>query len=248
MASENGMFTAVCTRTFAIEHQTIKPEFAWEDLVDMVAIYDQAGLFALAYASGLVSFVLFYLTFSIEDSAVFDTFGQGVLDRCIAQQEQIKFSNMTVSSFQLCSIEVCRQEDAGLVKVWCGCDWGVIKIYTPPNKDTEAQFKTEINTCQCSADISQDSNIVQLKSNCFSVSEAHMLALHDRGGVISCCSVSNQPTLTTVIKPSHLTSTGSCTTIVQLSSSQSREFRENPHCFSFKRYVPLSSYSSAMHA
>ena len=208
MTLENGMFTAVCSRTLGIKHQTTKSEFAREDLVGMVAIDDQAGIFALAYACGLVSFVSFYLPFSVEGSTVLHTFGYGVIDEVTAQLEQIKFMNVTVSSFQLISIEVCRQEDAGLVEVWCGCDRDVIKVYTPPNNNTQAQFKTKINTCQCSADIPQDSNIVQLKSYCFSASEGHMLALHDSGGVISCWSVGDQPTLNTVIKPSHLTSIG----------------------------------------
>ena len=203
MASENGMFTAVCSHTFCIKHQTIKPEFAREDLVGMVTVDNQVGLFALAYASGLVSFVSFYLTFSVEAGTSLNSFGHGVIDEVTTQLEQIRYLNTTVSSSQLCSIEVHQQQDVGLVEVWCGCGVGVIKVYTPPKNDTQAQFKTEINTCQCSADIPQDSNIVQLKSYCFSASEGHMLALHDSGGVVSCWSVSDQPTLITVIKLSH---------------------------------------------
>jgi len=205
MASENGMFTAVCGQTSGIKHQTTKSEFALEHLVDMVAIDNQAGLFAIAYASGLVSFVSFSLPFSVEASASLYSFGHGVIDEVTVQQEKIKFSNVTVSLLQLCTIEVCRQEDTGLVEVWCGRVMGVIRIYTPPNYDVEAQFKTEIKTFECSPDISQESNIVQLK---FSISEAHVFALHDCGGVISCWSVDDQPTLTTVIKPSHLTTPG----------------------------------------
>jgi len=205
MASANGMFTAVCTQTFDAKYQTIKPEFAQKNLIDMVAIDFQTGIFAVAYASGLVSFVSFSLTFSTD---VLHSFGYGVINEVIAQLEQIKFLNVTVSSFQLCSIEVCRQEDIGQVEVWCGCERGVVEVYTPPNNGTEAQHKTEINTCQFSADISQHSNIVQLKSYNFSVSEAHVFALHSCEGIISCWSVGDEPTLTTVIKPSHLISSG----------------------------------------
>ena len=115
MTLENGMFTAVCSCTSIIKHQTIKPEFAQEDLVGMVTIDDQAGLFALAYASGLVSFVSFYLMFSIEADASLYSFGHGVIDEITAQQENIKFSNVTVTLLQLCSIEVCRQENSGVV-------------------------------------------------------------------------------------------------------------------------------------
>jgi len=208
MASENGMFTAVCGSTFGVKHQTIKPEFAREDLVDMTAINNQDGLFVLAYASGLVSFVSVYLTFSIKGSTLLHSFGYGVIDEVTAQLEQIKFLYVTASSFQLYSIEVCRQEGTGQVEVWCGCDRGVIEIFTPPNDSTEAQPKTEINTYQFSTDISQHSNIVQLKSYHFSISEVHVFALHDCGSVISCWSVGDQPTLTTVIKPSHLTTPG----------------------------------------
>jgi len=199
MASDNGMLTAVSAHTYSIEHQATKPEFARQDLVGMVAIDDQAGLFALAYTGSLVYFVSFNFAFLLKSSG---SFVYSVMDEVATEQKGIKVFDATVSSLQIFSIEVCRQEDADLVEVWCGCDGGVIEVYTPPDDDSDVALKTKINTYLSSPDIPQDSNIIQLKSYCLSVGEMHVLSLHGCGRVISCWIVSDQPTLLTVIKPS----------------------------------------------
>jgi len=206
---ESGTLVAVNSAQYVIEHEMNKTEFDERDLARMVTIHDHDGLFSVAYKSGLLFFVTSHLTFSLDDSADLQSLGRDILNRVSTYQEQIKISHVTVSSFTLCTIEVCRQRDGSQVEVWCGCDGGVIEVYTPPDSVTDAKFQSEIKTYEESTEIPPDSSITQLKYHLLSDNtDGIVFALHDSGNVISCWSFSDEPTLTTVIKPSHLTSTG----------------------------------------
>jgi len=209
MLQETGTLAAVNSAQYDIKHEMNKTEFSERDLSRMITVHDHAGLFALAYKSGSLFFVKSHLTFSLHESAELHSFGQDILNEVSTQQEQIKVSHVTVSSFRLCTIEVCRQRDGSQIEVWCGCDGGVIEIYIPPDSVTDAKFKSEIITYEESTDIPPDSSITQLKYHYyFDNKDSMVFALHDSGNTISCWSFSDEPTLTTVIKPSHLTPTG----------------------------------------
>ena len=205
MLQETGILAAVNIAQYVIELEMSKTEFDERDLSRMITIHDHAGLFALAYKSGSLFFATSRLMFSSRESAELQSLGRDILNEV---STQIKVSHMTVSSFRLCTIEVCRQRNGSQVEVWCGCDGGIIEIYIPPDNVTDAKFKSEIKTYEESTDIPPDSSITQLKYYHFENKDRMVFALHDSGNTISCWSFSDEPTLTTVIKPSHLTPTG----------------------------------------
>jgi len=208
MLLEGGTLAAVSSDKHFIGHETTKQEFSDEDLATMITIHDHDGLFALAYRSGSLYFITSHLKFSLDESAELQSLGRAILDNVSTRQKQIEISHIAVSSFTLCTIEICRQKDSHYLEVWCGCDGGTIEIYSPPDNVTEAKCKSEIEMHEYSKDIPSDSNIMQLKCHSISTSASLVFALHDSGGVISCWSIGDQPTLTAVIKPSNLTSPG----------------------------------------
>ena len=192
MASQHGTITVVSATTLSIVHQTEEFKFDDEDLIEMITIDSQARLLALTYKSGVIAFVDLRLTFTLHNDL--SNFKANIV------------STISTSGPQMCTAEVCNSANNDL---WCGCDLSTIKVITTPQGNSQPYVKATFSAHASSADIPQDSSIMQLKSCPHSTSNiVYMYALHNCGSVVSCWSVGDQPTLVTVIKLDHLHSPG----------------------------------------
>ncbi|XP_065916792.1 leucine-rich repeat serine/threonine-protein kinase 1-like isoform X1 [Dysidea avara] len=193
MASQHGTITVVSATTLSIVHQTEEFKFDDEDLIEMITIDSQARLLALTYKSGVIAFVDLRLTFTLHNDL--SNFKANIV------------STISTSGPQMCTAEVCNSANNDL---WCGCDLSTIKVITTPQGNSQPYVKATFSAHASSADIPQDSSIMQLKSCPHSTSNiVYMYALHNCGSVVSCWSVGDQPTLVTVIKLDHLHSPAS---------------------------------------
>ena len=200
LALKHGTIVAVSTSSFQNDYQISQPELEGDDLVQMLTLNDHPEQIAMAYKDGLVVLIS-CLTFT-ESGVKGQEFNEDMLN-------VVKAKNMNVvSSSHLYASEVCKPENSKQVELWCGCDNSFIDIFTLQEGSSQLQFKVTLNTHNNSADIPQDAGIIQLKSS-FNTTAGHMMyALHDRGSVISCWSVNEQPVLNNVIKLTQLDSPG----------------------------------------
>ena len=206
VALDNGKLLIINRNTYNTDHQISRTELDKDNLVEMITVDDYTNLIASAYKDGQVVFIKSCLKFNgHQEVGVMHSLGFGILDEVNLKHENVKvFTTNISSSHQLYAVEACKPEDTEQVELWCACEKGVIEIFVPYSRTSQVQLKTVLNTYESSADISQDANIIQLKSS----SNADMYALHSDGMTISCWNAGEQPKLTAVIKPYQLNSPG----------------------------------------
>ena len=206
---EHGRLLIINTCSFKTEHQINKAELDKNNLVDMITVDDHINLVTVAYKDGMVVFIKSSLKFNGQhEVGEMDSLAFGILEEVNFKHENIKFFAANVSSFKhLYAVEACKPQESEQVELWCGGDNGVIEIFIPHIRTSQAQLKTVLKTHISSRDIPKDASIIQLKS---SVNTAdHMYALHSHSSIISVWETGEQPVLITVIKPSELRSSGS---------------------------------------
>ena len=205
---ENGKLLIINSSSFKTEHQISRTELVKDNLVEMITVDDHANLVALAYKDGSVVFIKLCLNLNGHSGVgEMHSLGFDMLNEVDLKHENIKlFATNISSSHQLYAVEACKPQDTEQVELWCGSENGVIEIFVPYARTSQAQLKTVLNTYDDSAGISKDANIIQLKSS--SNTAADMYVLHSCGRVISCWNAGKQPVLITVIRPSQLSSTG----------------------------------------
>jgi len=201
MASPQGYLIVVDAVTSIVTQQIDIPEFVRDNIIDMKTI--TAGLLAALYKSGVVIFVSARSPKSccISPDHISKSFLHTLSPKHAIRQYQPKLSHITVTSPDLYATEVHTAIDDRITEMWCGCGKGVIEVIIPPDGDITPKSSLVLNTHQSSADIPPDASVVQLKSSWHTQSNAtYMYALHGTESVISCWMVSEQPTLSTVIK------------------------------------------------
>ena len=122
MASQYGMPTVVNATTLSIVHQTENIKLDYEDLVEMVTIDSQGRLLALAYKSGVITFLTLQPSFAvnINDLSPFTV--------------DIVFT-ILVSGPQLCTVEVYNND------LWCGCDLNTLKVISFPHGNSQPYMR-----------------------------------------------------------------------------------------------------------
>ena len=206
VALDNGKLLMINKSSYKTDYQISRTKLDKDNLVEMITVDDSASLIALAYKDGQVVFVKSCLKSNgHQDVGVMHSLALGILDEVNLKHEKIKLFTTNISpSHQLYAVEACKPQDTEQVELWCACEKSVIEIFVPFARSSLVQLKAVLNTNESSTDISQDANIIQLKSS----NNTNMYALHSNGRIISCWSVGEQPKLITVIKPHQLSSPG----------------------------------------
>ena len=205
---EHGKLSIINTFSIKIEHQINKTELNKNNLVDMITVDDYTNLVTVAYKDGMVAFLKSSLKFNGHHNVgEMNSLGFGILEEVDFKHENFKFFVTNVSSFQqLYTVEACKSQESEQVELWCGGDNGVIEIFIPHTRTSQAQLKTVLKTHTNSPNIPKDASIIQLKSSVDTTD--YMYALHNHDSLISFWKTGEQPVLITVIKPSQLSSSG----------------------------------------
>ena len=205
---ENGKLSIINTCSFKIEHQINKTELNKNNLVDMITVDDYSNLVTVAYKDGTVAFMKSSLRFNSHHGVgEMNSLAFGILEEVDFKHENIKFFVTNVSSSkQLYAVEACKPQESEQVELWCGGDKGIIEIFIPHTRTSQAQLKTVLKTHTNSPKIPKDASIIQLKSSVDTID--NMYALHNHDSIISFWKTGEQPILISVIKPSQLSSPG----------------------------------------
>ena len=202
MILKPGYLVAIDIDTFEVVHHIIIPELENEQVVTMVTIDNQ---YVIVCKNGLLIVVL-ACSKVIKQNHDFLSL---IAAKGTSEKENVKLSMIHVISSQLNAVEVCTPQNSNQVELWCGCDNGIIEIYSNPCNNTAGKLEllTVLDSHIHLTNASQDASagIVQLKSY---INDHMMYALHSCGRVISCWNISEQPALNSVIRLTQLSSPG----------------------------------------